>query len=103
VDVLLMPYVDGASLRRGTLMAGLTHGCAIVTTTPQSPLPELVDGRDLLYIPPEEPHLAANAIRRLVNDPTLRQTLQAGARHQSQRFTWSTIAAQHLEAYGGAS
>lgn len=103
MDVLLMPYVDGASLRRGTLMAGLTHGCAIVTTTPQSPLPELVDGRDLLYIPPEEPHLAANAIRRLVNDPTLRQTLQAGARHQSQRFTWSTIAAQHLEAYGGAS
>ena len=103
VDVLLMPYVDGASLRRGTLMAGLAHGCAIVTTTPQSPMPELVDGRDLLYIPPEAPQLAANAIRRLVNDPTLRQTLQAGARHQSQRFTWSTIAAQHIEAYGGAS
>lgn len=100
VDVLLMPYVDGASLRRGTLMAGLAHGCAIVTTTPQSPLPELVDGRDLLYIPPEEPQLAANAIQRLVNEPHLHQTLQAGARHQSQLFTWSAIAAQHLAAYG---
>lgn len=100
VDVLLMPYVDGASLRRGTLMAGLAHGCAIVTTTPQSPLPELVDGRDLLYVPPEEPHLAANAIIRLVNTPMLRQTIQAGARRQSQLFTWSAIAERHLQAYG---
>lgn len=99
VDVLLMPYVDGASLRRGTLMAGLAHGCAIVTTTPQSPLPELVDGRDLLYVPPEEPHLAANAILRLTQEPDLRQALQAGARHQSQLFTWSAIAEQHLQSY----
>lgn len=99
VSVLLMPYVDGASLRRGTLMAGLAHGCAIVTTTPQSPLPELVDGRDLLYVPPEAPHLAANAVRRLANEPALRQALQVGARRQSQRFTWSTIAANHIEAY----
>ena len=37
-DLLFLPYLDGASLRRGTLMAGLAHGCAIVTTTPQSPL-----------------------------------------------------------------
>lgn len=99
VDVLFMPYVDGASLRRGTLMAGLAHGCAIVTTTPQSPLPELVDGRDLLYVPPEDPHLAANAILRLAGEPHLRQALQAGARRQSQSFTWSTIAEQHLRAY----
>ncbi len=42
-DVLIMPYSDGASLRRGTLMAGLANGCAIVTTTPQAPLPELRD------------------------------------------------------------
>lgn len=99
VDVLLMPYLDGASLRRGTLMAGLAHGCAIVTTTPQSPLPELVDGRDLLYVPPEEPRLAANAILRLTQAPELRQAIQTGARRQSQLFTWSAIAAQHLQAY----
>lgn len=99
LDVLLMPYLDGASLRRGTLMAGLAHGCAIVTTTPQSPLPELVDGRDLLYVPPEAPQLAASAIIRLVNEPQLRQTIQSGARRQSQLFTWATIADQHLQAY----
>ncbi|MEZ4735731.1 MAG: glycosyltransferase family 4 protein [Caldilineaceae bacterium] len=99
VDVLLMPYNDGASLRRGTLMAGLAHGCAIVTTTPQSPLPELIDGRDLLYIPAEDPQSAAAASVRLVQEPRLRQQIQRSARQQSQHFTWAAIAAQHLAYY----
>lgn len=99
VDVLLMPYNDGASLRRGTLMAGLAHGCAIVTTTPQSPLPELVDGRDLRYVPPENPQAAAHVIAQLAATPSLRHALGTGARTQSQQFTWSAIAAHHYQAY----
>lgn len=99
VDLLFMPYTDGASLRRGTLMAGLAHGCAIVTTTPQSPLPELVDERDLCYVPPEEPKRAAAVITGLVNEPHRLETLRANARQQSQQFTWPTIAQQHLELY----
>jgi glycosyltransferase involved in cell wall biosynthesis len=99
LDVLLMPYSDGASLRRGTLMAGLAHGCAIVTTTPQSPLPELVHGRDLLYVPPEEPALAAQAIAQLMATPHTHQAIRVSARQQSQQFTWTTIAAHHQQGY----
>jgi len=32
-DVLIQPYLDGVSTRRTSLMAGLAHGRAIVTTT----------------------------------------------------------------------
>ncbi|MBX3013486.1 MAG: glycosyltransferase family 4 protein [Caldilineaceae bacterium] len=99
IDVLLMPYSDGANLRRGTLMAGLAHGCAVVTTTPQSPLPELVDGRDLCYVPAAAPAAAADAIARLMDDPALRQHLQRGAQQQSQQFTWTAIAKQHWQNY----
>lgn len=99
VDLLLMPYNDGASLRRGTLMAGLAHGCAMVTTTPQSPLPELVDGRDLCYVPPENPQAAAQAIAHLAATPSLRQALGVSAREESRQFTWSAIAAHHHQAY----
>lgn len=99
VDLLFMPYVDGVSLRRGTLMAGLVNGCAIVTTTPQDPLPELIDGRDLFTVPPEDAAASTAAILRIADDPALAQRLREHARRASQQFTWAAIAAQHLDLY----
>lgn len=98
-DVLVMPYVDGASLRRGTLMAGLANGCAVVTTTPQMPLPELVDEREVLYVAPENDVALAKVISRLLDSPWLADRLRANARKQSQLFTWSSIARRHVECY----
>jgi glycosyltransferase involved in cell wall biosynthesis len=98
-DVLLMPYTDGASLRRGTLMAGLANGCAIVTTTPQSPLPELQAGRDLLYVSPEDDQELAAAALRLAADAALADALRANARAASRQFAWETIARRHLDLY----
>jgi glycosyltransferase involved in cell wall biosynthesis len=98
-DVLLMPYTDGASLRRGTLMAGLANGCAIVTTTPQSSLPELQDGRDLLYVAPEDDRALAAAALRLAADEALAAALRTNARAASRQFAWETIARRHLDLY----
>jgi glycosyltransferase involved in cell wall biosynthesis len=98
-DLLLMPYVDGVSLRRGTLMAGLANGCAIVTTTPEDPLPELMNGENLLTVPPEDPAAAAAAVMQIADDPALAQRLRTNARLFSQRFRWEAIAAQHLTLY----
>lgn len=103
LDVLVMPYTDGASLRRGTLMAGLANGCAIVTTTPQTPLPELVDGRDWLTVPPEAGAATAQAILRIADDPALAQALRENARTRSRLFAWENIAARHLALYGAGS
>lgn len=98
-DVLLMPYTDGASLRRGTLMAGLANGCAIVTTTPASPMPELVDGRDLLLVPPENEQALAAAVERIATDPVLASRLRANARARSTQFGWESIAQAHVALY----
>ncbi|MEM7535827.1 MAG: glycosyltransferase family 4 protein, partial [Chloroflexota bacterium] len=97
-DVLVMPYADGVSLRRGTLMAGLANGCAIVTTTPQAPLPELVDGEDLCYAAYDADALTA-AINRIVTQPEFAATLQKNAYAKSKQFTWDTIAQQHVACY----
>ena len=99
-DVLLMPYEDGASLRRGTLMAGLANGCAIVTTTPATPLPELVDGEHLIYVAPGDAEAAAFAIERLLSDAKVADALRQNARKQSQLFRWDSIAERHVELYG---
>lgn len=99
LDVLVMPYEDGASLRRGTLMAGLANGCAIVTTTPQSPLPELEGGRQLLYVAPGDPEAAAQAVMTLADNRTLRDQMRLAAFASSQQFNWESIAAQHMALY----
>jgi glycosyltransferase involved in cell wall biosynthesis len=98
-DLLLMPYEDGASLRRGTLMAGLAHGCAIVTTTPQDPLPELVEGRDLLYVAPGDDWAAAQAILRIADDQALAAALRRHAKASSVQFGWEEIAHAHVRLY----
>lgn len=98
-DVLFMPYEDGASLRRGTLMAGLVNSCAIVTTSPQAPLPELVHERDLLYVPPRDPHAATAALTRLMAEPRLADRLRKNAGERSALFSWEKIAKKHVELY----
>jgi hypothetical protein len=47
-DLMVMPYRDGVSLRRGTLMAVLAHGRPLLTTTPPIPTPELIHGQKRL-------------------------------------------------------
>ncbi|MEZ4558873.1 MAG: hypothetical protein R2854_20975 [Caldilineaceae bacterium] len=96
-----MPYEDGASLRRGTLMAGLVNGCAIVTTTPQAPLPELAMERDVMYVAPGNDEAAAR------RGPGAGQCLAGGeAAHQrpeNGRVSWEGIAAAHVAAHTAAT
>ncbi len=105
-DICVLPYRDGASYRRGTLMAALAHGMAIVTTAPrgvgaihESPLPSLRDGANCLLVPPDDPHALAATIQRAAASPELRAKIGAGARELAQYFTWDKIARQHLELY----
>lgn len=98
-DVLLLPYLDGASLRRGSLMAALAHGCAIVTTTPTVPIPELAAGRDLLYVPVGDVAAATKAVRELVSDPQRLVALRENAHKASAAFSWEEIAEAHERLY----
>jgi glycosyltransferase involved in cell wall biosynthesis len=93
VDVCALPYRDGANLRRGTLHAALAHGCAIVTTTPVSPLSELEDGTHVVFVAPEEPEALANALQAVGMDTALQKRLGTAAAALAQQFTWPRIAA----------
>jgi glycosyltransferase involved in cell wall biosynthesis len=84
-------------------MAGLANGCAIVTTEPAHPLPELVDGRDLRYVPAGNAQALANAASVLATDAAQVQALRKAARTQSAHFTWQAIAQAHLELYAAAA
>ena len=99
IDVLVMPYEDGMSMRRSTLTAALANGCAIVTTHPEAPTPELNPDSDLMLVPPRDPAATAEAVRRIAADPRLGQSLRANARKAARQFSWDVIAARHLDVY----
>ena len=93
-DLLVMPYRDGVSLRRGTLMAALAHGRPLITTTPVTPTPELVHGRNLWLVPVDDAAALADAVQTLAADAEGRARLGAGAAQLAGYFSWDKIAAQ---------
>ncbi len=98
-DVCALPYLDGASLRRGSLLAAIAHGRAIVTTAPLFPIDGLAHHESAMFVPPNDPPALANAIRQVLIDSDLRSRLERGARAAAQLYTWDRIAARTVEVY----
>jgi glycosyltransferase involved in cell wall biosynthesis len=91
-DVVVLPYRDGISFRRGSLHAALVHGCAIISTTPDVPLPELREGENVLLVPANDPEAVCRAAAHLRSDPALREQIGQGAKRLAEQFTWEHIA-----------
>ncbi len=98
-DLCVLPYRDGVSFLHGTFHAALAHGAPILTTRPRLSLPELVDGGNVLLVPPEQPAALAEAIAQLAGAPDLRRTLGEAAKTLSEQFRWEKIAADTLALY----
>lgn len=98
-DIAVLPYRDGASFRRGSLMAAIAHGMPIVSTEPAVPIPQIVHGENLWLTPARAPEALAQAVETLWRDPAARQRLGQGAQRLSSLFTWEAIARQHVALY----
>jgi glycosyltransferase involved in cell wall biosynthesis len=96
-DAIVLPYRDGVSFRRGSLLAALSHGCAVITTEPARRLPELRDGENIRLVPPDSAPALVLAITELLQAPDLRARLGQGARQLAAKFTWEAIAARTLD------
>lgn len=93
-DMVALPFRDGVSFRRGSLMAALAHGCPIITTHPQVDVPELISDQHVRMIPAESPTALSLAIEDLALNPELREALGKQARELARQFGWEIIAAQ---------
>ncbi len=84
-DVVVLPYRDGVSFRRGSLMAALAHGCAVISTEPAQPLPELRDGENIRLVPPASAPALVLAISELLQAPERRRRGPASISSSSAR------------------
>ncbi|MFN8459917.1 MAG: glycosyltransferase family 4 protein [Anaerolineae bacterium] len=100
-DAVVMPYRDGVSFRRTTLIAALRHGCPVVSTMPADPstIPEIQPGENMLLARPHDASSLAQTIRLLAEDRTLREKLASGARQLGDLFEWDKIAEAQARLY----
>ncbi len=98
-DLCVLPYRDGASFRRGTLLAALVHSLPVLTTEPTTPIPQLRHGENVWLVPRQDPEALAEAIVHLAADPDLRARLARGARELGRTFQWTQIAQDTKEVY----
>lgn len=98
-DIAALPFSDGASFRRGSLLAALAHGLPVITTAPAGALPSaparLGDGANMLLVPAGDAPSLAQAIGRLQRDPQLCERLRQGGQALARQFSWEAIAEQH--------
>ena len=85
VDVVVMPFRDGASYRRSSLMAAIQQGCAIVTTQPTVPISTFEHGENIWLVPPQNANALTQAFKSL-SDSALRKRLQTGAARLAHTF-----------------
>jgi glycosyltransferase involved in cell wall biosynthesis len=91
-DAVALPFTDGASYRRGSLMAAIHYGCAIITTTPHVPIEAFRAGENLLLVKANDTPALQTGIRQLYEAANLRERLKQGAAQLAHTFEWSGIA-----------
>jgi glycosyltransferase involved in cell wall biosynthesis len=92
VDVLALPFIDGISERRGSIMAGLCHGVAVASTIGHCTGVELAkaDWVSLSRVDDREGFMSS--VADLLSDPDRRRRLgAAGQAHYVRHFDWPVI------------
>jgi glycosyltransferase involved in cell wall biosynthesis len=98
-DLMVLPFPEGVSERRGTFLAAVTHGVPVITTKSNT-IPEgLKDGENIKLIEPGSSKVLAEAIMELIRNDELRRSIGLNGLKWSQRFTWQKILESHISIY----
>jgi glycosyltransferase involved in cell wall biosynthesis len=103
-DILLLPFTDGLSTRRTTLMAGLAHGLPVLGLRGVNTDRVLVrDAGAMVMTPCGDLGAYARAAVQLMDDPArLRAVGDAGRRLYERSFDWPVVARMTVAALRGS-
>ena len=98
-DVMLQPYIDGVSSRRGSTMAALAHGVPVITTSGRLTEPLWAESEAVALVPVEDVTALVEATKRLLPDAAVRSSMsRAGRALYDERFDVKVIIATLREA-----
>jgi glycosyltransferase involved in cell wall biosynthesis len=98
-DLFVAPFDEGASIRRGSLIAGIAHGRPVLSTLAARPSAWLRDGEALALVAPRDAAALAERMIALLDAPAERARLAGAARTLAGRFAWPDIAVRTREVY----
>lgn len=98
-DMMVLPYQDGVSTRRGSLMAALSHGRPIVSTQAEYINPVLKDGDNMLLFSAGNIQAFKEKVMLLADNPELATQMGKAAEETSKGFSWANIAKSTLSFY----
>lgn len=95
-DVYVTPYLDPNQITSGTLAYALGAGKAIVSTPYLHAVEAMADGRGIL-VPFRDSVAIAGSVRRILDDPQLKQSLEARAYAYGRQTAWPAVGRRVLE------
>ena len=99
-DLAVLPFADGASMRRTTLLACIAHGLPVLSTGDSPPC------LGVAVVPIGDSSAMAQALVELGTNPHALNLLRQRATEASDQTSWSTIAtgtARYCEQYVGGA
>lgn len=93
---VVLPFDKPATNRRGSVIAALEHGKAIITT---GDLQNSVFSNSAKLIPDNSLESISGAMRSLVQDPKEKRRLESAAKIMVKKYSWPEIARAHEEVY----
>jgi glycosyltransferase involved in cell wall biosynthesis len=97
--LMLLPYSDGSSTRRGTLQVAWAFGMPVVTTPPPADEPMIVDGWNCRLVREATPEAWAEAVAAILDDPALEARLREGSLATARAFSVARQAAHYIDMY----
>lgn len=98
-DLAVLPYPEGASDRRSSLLTVLQHRLPVITTMGPNVPPGFEDGKNMVLLPPNNPDAVVSAIEKLVREPNSMKHLADEASKLARMFSWNGIAQQTAQFY----
>ncbi|HEV2122465.1 MAG TPA: glycosyltransferase, partial [Chloroflexota bacterium] len=102
VDLVALPFVDGASLRRTSLIAAWGNGAPVVTTLPHESAAWLGDLAPAIFVRPGDSTALATAMEDMLEHADRRTALRDGGLCMAKRFAWPAVTRDTVAVYAAS-
>lgn len=98
-QVVILPYVTGATTKRSTILDAFAHKVPVISTQTERTEQVLQESQAIVLIPPHRSDALIEAIHRIRTDPVLLEHLQVHMQAFMRTRNWEYIAQRTNEIY----